>query len=150
MSNLRRAKKEQRTIFFVGIIFGLIPVLGHALIAALVELNLVVAIGALPFLDQNWLGHFSLVGISVALASFLNFMRQKRWPTHGVMLSFAVLVLFTTLLWIFFSVLAVSGGQVSFAVWRLGMVMIVLVVLTAYIVDMRIAVSESGEDRHAA
>lgn len=66
------------------------------------------------------------------------------------MLSFAVLVLFTTLLWIFFSVLAVSGGQVSFAVWRLGMVMIVLVLLTAYIVDMRIAVSESGEDRHAA
>ena len=150
MSTVDDAKKDQRAIFLIGLLFGLIPVFGHALIAFLVELRLISTPNSLPFLDQNWLGHLSLAGISVSLASFINFIRHRQRPRRDVMISFAALVLFTTLLWIFFSVLAVSGGGVTVPVWRLGGGLIVMVVLLAYIVDMRIAAADGAGGAHAA
>lgn len=131
-------KKAARTHFYGTCLLGLLPLLGHLLIAGVESAGIVKVMQATPFADQNWLGHLIFFALAVGSGSLLNVTKVDKAWTGMLKMNFFHLIVLTILLWLGFGVLAV-GAMPTPGIWIGGVVAIVVMTMVSYIVDMQIA-----------
>lgn len=143
MPDIRRAKHDAWADFFASCLFGLLPVLAHALVALAERAGMLPIQQPIPFAQQNWVGHMVFFALAVGSGAFLNVMKMDRQWSPGLKVGFASLLGGTVILWLLFGIMAV-GGAPSVSGGAVILLGIAGVTAIAYYVETTTAVLRAG------